>query len=231
MATPKQIAANRRNAKKSCGPKSVAGKAKVSQNRLVHGLLGRFQVLEGEDQQCYDKLVDQLIVEQKPVGLLETELVKKMSEHMWLSDRARRYQEGCFVVLSRTPEQIKNDQAEMGVLADLERFTIYQAHQDRAFQRALNNLQKLRKERQSNEIGFEREKRAQAAEVRRVVQDQHREKQELRRDQIHAVRHATAEINRQIREQQLLAVAAVNGSAKLQPESATAPMGHANAIR
>jgi hypothetical protein len=170
-ASKRQLAANRANAKKSTGPVSAAGKARVGQNRLVHGLLGRFQVLEGEDQERYDKLVDQLILEQKPVGLLETELVKKMSEHMWLAERARRYQEGCFLVLSRTPEQIKNDQAEMGILSDLERFTIYQAHHDRAFQRALNALLKLRKERLSNEIGFEREKRAQAAEERREAHE------------------------------------------------------------
>ncbi len=223
MATPKQIAANRRNAKKSCGPVSADGKARVGQNRLVHGLLGRFQVLEGEDQQRYDNLVDQLILEQKPVGLLETELVKKISEHMWLSDRARRYQEGCFVVLSRTPEQIEKDQAEMGILADLERFTIYQAHHDRAFQRALNALLKLRKERLANEIGFEREKRAQAAEQRR-------DKHEFRREEIHTVRYATAQIHLQIQEQKFLTRAAANGLTKLPPEPATAPIAHANAI-
>jgi hypothetical protein len=223
MATPKQIAANRANAKRSTGPRTKEGREKVAQNRLVHGLLGRFQVLEGEDQQRYDNLVDQLILEQKPVGLLETELVKKMSEHLWLSERARRYQEGCFLVLSRTPEQIKNDQAEMGILADLERFTIYQAHHDRAFQRALNVLLKLRKERLANEIGFEREKRAQAAEQRR-------EKQEFRREEIHPVRYATAQIHLQLQEQKFLARAAAHGLTNLPPEPAAAPIAHANAI-
>jgi len=38
MASERQIAANRRNAKKSTGPKSVSGKKRSSQNALRHGL-------------------------------------------------------------------------------------------------------------------------------------------------------------------------------------------------
>lgn len=40
MATERQIAANRANAKKSTGPKSRAGKSRSSQNAFVHGLTG-----------------------------------------------------------------------------------------------------------------------------------------------------------------------------------------------
>jgi hypothetical protein len=38
MATEKQIAANRANAKKSTGPKTAAGRAKSSRNAYRHGL-------------------------------------------------------------------------------------------------------------------------------------------------------------------------------------------------
>jgi hypothetical protein len=41
MASEKQIAANRRNAKKSCGPLTAAGKARSSQNAFRHGLSRR----------------------------------------------------------------------------------------------------------------------------------------------------------------------------------------------
>jgi hypothetical protein len=38
MATPKQIAANRRNATRSTGPRTAAGKSSSSRNALLHGL-------------------------------------------------------------------------------------------------------------------------------------------------------------------------------------------------
>jgi hypothetical protein len=41
MATEKQIAANRRNALLSCGPKTEAGKKSSSRNALRHGLTAR----------------------------------------------------------------------------------------------------------------------------------------------------------------------------------------------
>jgi hypothetical protein len=42
MASEKQIAANRRNAQKSRGPRSVAGKARASRNAIRHGLAANF---------------------------------------------------------------------------------------------------------------------------------------------------------------------------------------------
>lgn len=38
MASEKQIAANRRNAKRSTGPRTAAGKLRTSQNAYLHGL-------------------------------------------------------------------------------------------------------------------------------------------------------------------------------------------------
>jgi hypothetical protein len=89
MPTAKQIQANRRNAQKSTGPTSRAGRATVSQNSVRHGLAGSFRVLPCESQDMYDQFLNQLIEDEKPVGLAEVELVKKMAEHTWLAKRAR----------------------------------------------------------------------------------------------------------------------------------------------
>ena len=146
-ATEKQVTANRANAQKSTGPKSEEGKAAVSQNRTVHGLTGAFQVLEGESQAKFDALVDQLMIDEQPVGIAEIELVKKMAQHMWLSERASRFQEACFLVMPQTPDQIVNVEAEIRVRPELERYTRYQAHHDRAYARASAELLKRKKER------------------------------------------------------------------------------------
>ena len=130
----RKLAANRANAQKSTGPVTDAGREKVSQNARKHGLTGMFQVLEGEDQEMFDALLQRLIEEEKPACLAEVELVKKMAEHTWCSERASRLQEGCFLI-TRTDEQRKNLQGEATVNPQLERFLRYQAHHDRAYQR------------------------------------------------------------------------------------------------
>ena len=167
MATWKQLLANRANAQKSTGPSSPEGKAKSAQNRTVHGLTGAFQVLEGESQATFDALVDQLMIDEQPLGIAEIELVKKMAEHMWLSERASRFQEACFLVMPQTPDQIDNVEAEIRVHPELERYTRYQAHHDRAYARASAELLKRRKERRLAQSGFESQQRAaRAAELR-----------------------------------------------------------------
>jgi hypothetical protein len=45
MSSDKQVAANRLNAQRSTGPRTPAGKARVSFNALKHGLTGREVVL------------------------------------------------------------------------------------------------------------------------------------------------------------------------------------------
>ena len=164
--------ANRANAQKSTGPTSPEGKARSSQNRTVHGLTGAFRVLEGESQEKFDALVDQLILDEQPVGIAEIELVKKMAEHMWLSERASRFQEACFLVMPQTPDQIENVEAEIRVRPELERYTRYQAHHDCAYARASAELLKRKKERRLAESGFESQQRAaRVAELRESRED------------------------------------------------------------
>jgi hypothetical protein len=50
MATKRQIAANRRNAQKSTGPGSAAGRKRSSQNALRHGLSSRISSIDFEKQ-------------------------------------------------------------------------------------------------------------------------------------------------------------------------------------
>jgi len=55
MATKRQIAANRRNARHSTGPKTLQGKA-ASMNALRHGLRARTMVVPGEHQEDFDQI-------------------------------------------------------------------------------------------------------------------------------------------------------------------------------
>jgi hypothetical protein len=83
MATKKQIEANRRNAKKSTGPKTPEGKAKSAQNALKHGLLASCPVLPEEDSMAYELLRANLHKELCPEGQLETLLVNRIAAAQW----------------------------------------------------------------------------------------------------------------------------------------------------
>jgi hypothetical protein len=58
----RKLKANRRNAQKSCGPTSPAGKVVSAQNRIAHGLCGKFIVLESECQEDYNDLLERIIL-------------------------------------------------------------------------------------------------------------------------------------------------------------------------
>ena len=60
MATPAQIAANRRNARKSTGPKSVSGKLKSSRNSRRHGLNSKLP--RGEVLAMYEEIIARKVV-------------------------------------------------------------------------------------------------------------------------------------------------------------------------
>ena len=168
MATAKQIAANRRNAQKSCGPKSPETKEKVSQNRTTHGLCGKFAVLHFESQENFDKLVEAMTEAEQPANASEVELVVKMAEHTWRARRALRLQDACFAEEPRTAAQGRAGIQNLSISQGLERHVRYHAAHDRAYRRAAQELAERRKQRQLAEIGFERQKRAAAEEQRKA---------------------------------------------------------------
>ncbi|MDH3890605.1 MAG: hypothetical protein OEV49_05940 [candidate division Zixibacteria bacterium] len=83
----KQVAANRRNAKKSTGPTSTEGKAVVSRNAIKHGLHACDIILKSphltEDRTEYEQLLDSLIDELKPQGTMQDHLVLKIANALW----------------------------------------------------------------------------------------------------------------------------------------------------
>ena len=60
MATEKQIAANRENAKSSTGPRTDAGKAASSSNALKHGLATRGIIKSQGQQDAFDLIESDL---------------------------------------------------------------------------------------------------------------------------------------------------------------------------
>jgi hypothetical protein len=94
----RKIAANRKNALRSTGPKTEEGKNKVRLNSLRHGLLSREVVIEKgdckENRAEYDALLESLVAERQPVGMIEEMLVDRIASCYWRLRRAIRCEVG-----------------------------------------------------------------------------------------------------------------------------------------
>jgi len=88
MATEKQIAANRRNAQKSTGPRTPAGKARASLNNLRHGLRAGTLILPHEDPAEFDALHARIQAYYDPQGPPEQRLVNELAGVEWKLIRA-----------------------------------------------------------------------------------------------------------------------------------------------
>ena len=94
MTTNARIKANRKNAKKSTGPRTEEGKARVAKNALKHGLLARDTVLPGEDPADFDRQLSALEADIQPANSLEFELVRQIADSQWRMRRLTRLETG-----------------------------------------------------------------------------------------------------------------------------------------
>jgi len=159
MATEKQKAANKANAQHSTGPTSEAGSVESALNNWRHGMAVKthehFGFLMEENPEKFTELLDQLRQEHNPTSETESILVRHMAESEWLRGRALRFQADCMMYGFKNVEPTK-----------LALFIRYETTHERAFHKALNELQNIRKQKQNSEIGFESQGIKKAAEAR-----------------------------------------------------------------
>jgi hypothetical protein len=96
MTSEKKAEANRRNALKSTGPRTLEGKAAVRLNALKHGLLSQEMLLPGEDEEALRELGERLRNELQPAGELENLLVDRIISAYWRLRRLGRVETGIF---------------------------------------------------------------------------------------------------------------------------------------
>ena len=90
-----RLEANRRNAKRSTGPRTVHGKRRSRRNALRHGILGSaLLITEGEieDAAEFRELLNALDRDLAPVGSLEEVMVEKIAVSWWRLKRALRFE-------------------------------------------------------------------------------------------------------------------------------------------
>ena len=172
MTTEKQIEANRKNAKKSTGPKTEEGKARSSQNAMKHGLTAGNIVLPGEDMDYFEQFRFGLFDELRPEGALETQLVLRLAAQQWRLQRIPAIEAGLWERLAQPMPGVHTfDLGADGLPPDLSRpwladsqasyggalgrLARYEAALERSCTRLLNELRRLQRERLRREEEWE----------------------------------------------------------------------------
>src|SRR5882762_9418803 len=160
MATEKQTAANRLNVQKSTGPRTSEGRAAVRLNGVKHGLTAETIVLKGESQADFTNLLDSLETEHDPVTPTEEALVVQLAMATWRLRRLYHQEAGFYncqlqSLVGMQKDLNLDDAGRMGHAAawsesTLTLFNRQEGRLERTFYRALHELQRLRKERDSN---------------------------------------------------------------------------------
>jgi hypothetical protein len=113
--TPLKIFANRKNAKRSTGPRTERGKAIARFNAVTLGLFAKHVVIPICDgykpERDFQLLLDGLHQDFKPAGFYEEWLVVKIAGCMWRLRRATRCESGSVrQVALRKPDRYDNNQ-------------------------------------------------------------------------------------------------------------------------
>jgi hypothetical protein len=89
MSTLSQIEANRRNAKKSTGPRTLQGKAESRLNALQTGIYAQSMIIQGEDPAQLEALTEDYIRQYRPANATERGLMDILVDCEWKLRRFR----------------------------------------------------------------------------------------------------------------------------------------------
>jgi Carboxypeptidase regulatory-like domain len=166
MATALQIAANRRNAQRSTGPRTAEGKQASRLNAVKHGMTAKVIVMPHESALDYHEIRGALIESYQPANAHEFMLVDQIAAGYWRTIRARRFETAMFDNQVRTykrkhgknqkPDPAHDDEACAVMLQceDPESFTNYfryDATISRDYYRAIQTLERVQNARRRQE--------------------------------------------------------------------------------
>jgi hypothetical protein len=184
MATALQIAANRRNAQRSTGPRTTEGRAAVRLNAVTHGLTAKSVLLRHETAPDYHEIRAALIEDYAPATSQELMLVDQVAAGYWRTIRARRFETAMFDNQLRTrkrengmdesPDPDRDDEGCVVMLQvepenTLNNYFRYDGAISRDYYRAVNSLERMQASRRRAEDRLEKKARAEARELERIV--------------------------------------------------------------
>jgi hypothetical protein len=154
--TDKQLAANRANAAKSTGPKTITGKRNSSRNALRHARLAKTILIDGENAEPFLQLLADLTADFQPSTTHEQNLVDTMAVARWRVQRRWVIEKEDLNHQQRqqadsTADAAPATRAMFAVRAigdsHLEAQSRYEVRFDRQYNRAATELRRLRAEK------------------------------------------------------------------------------------
>jgi hypothetical protein len=115
MTSSRQIEANRRNALKSAGPKTEAGKQTSRCNALRHGLTAETVIGALEDAEEYKAFEGAITADYDAQSAVERELVLRLASILWRLRRATTIETGLFEIQAH---HLLNHREHRRMLAD-----------------------------------------------------------------------------------------------------------------
>src|SRR5215212_738569 len=102
MTSIKQMEANRRNAARSTGPSTAAGKERSRCNAVRHGLTAETVIDTLEDAEDYKAFEAALIADHDAQSAVERELVLRLASLLWRLRRATAIETQLFEIQAET---------------------------------------------------------------------------------------------------------------------------------
>lgn len=153
---------NRQNALRSTGPVTEAGKAAVSRNAVIHGGYStRSEAVPhlGEDPAQFEALHEGFVQSLNPQGILEQELVGRMTSAWWRMLRAGRAErEGLECAIRKLGTQSAPaftafwGQLTLGDGHHTERLLRFESQMEKGFFRLLHELERLQARRKGQGV-------------------------------------------------------------------------------
>jgi hypothetical protein len=119
MTSFRQIEANRRNACKSTGPKSVEGKQRSRCNAVRHGLTAETVIGALEDAEDYRAFEAAIIADYDAQSAVERELVLRLASLLWRLRRATTMETGLFEIQADQMRAFQQSRVMRTVLRDV----------------------------------------------------------------------------------------------------------------
>jgi hypothetical protein len=115
MASERQIAANRINARKSTGP-TIPGRMRSRRNALTHGLTATTVVDVFEEDAEFSAFAERIVSAYQPLSTIHQELLHRLVALLWRLRRAHAVETGLLSIQSKLQRDVRVSGSQMDML-------------------------------------------------------------------------------------------------------------------